>query len=48
MKKAIENIQSQILFDSSRTPTKLLAKLLARQLAARWMRDPHTAFITQL
>ena len=45
MKKSFQN---QILFDSSHIPTRLLARLLARQRAARWMRDPHTAFITTL
>lgn len=43
-----KNAYTQVKFDSSRTSSKLLARLLARQLAARWMRDPHTAFITTL
>lgn len=43
-----KNAYIQVKFNSSRTSPKLLAKLLARQLAARWMRDPCTAFITTL
>lgn len=43
-----KNAYTQVKFDSSRTSPKLLAKLLARQLAARWIRDPHAAFITAL
>ncbi len=44
----MHNNTTKIHFDSSHTSMKLLAKLLARQLAACWMRDPHTAFITTL
>lgn len=43
-----KNAYTQVNFDISHTSPKLLARLLARQFAARWMRDPHTAFITTL